>query len=159
MNFHDFNARDIKGQEKALADYAGKLVLVVNTASGCGFTPQYAGLQALQESFPDDLVVLGFPCNQFGGQEPGTEAEIADFCDLSFGVSFPLFSKVDVNGDTADPLFVYLKDATPNDPENAPIKWNFAKFLIGRDGVPIARYLPNVKPEDLEGDIRAALGG
>ena len=159
MNFHDFKARDIKGQEKALADYAGKLVLVVNTASACGFTPQYTGLQVLQETFKEDLVVLGFPCNQFGGQEPGSEEEIENFCDLNFHVTFPLFSKVDVNGETADPLFVYLKEVTPNDPENAPIKWNFAKFLVGRDGVPIARYLPNVKPEDLEGDVRAAIVG
>ena len=157
MTLHDFKARDIKGAEKSLSDYAGKVVLVVNTASACGLTPQYAGLQALQDTFKDDLVVLGFPCNQFGAQEPGTEDEIASFCDLNFKVSFPLFSKIDVNGDDAHPLYKYLTNDLPGVLGTEAIKWNFTKFLIGRDGVPIARYAPTTTPESIEDDVRAAI--
>jgi len=157
VTLHDFKARDIKGAEKSLSDYAGKVVLVVNTASACGLTPQYAGLQALQDTFKDDLVVLGFPCNQFGAQEPGTEDEIASFCDLNFKVSFPLFSKIDVNGDDAHPLYKYLTNDLPGVLGTEAIKWNFTKFLIGRDGVPIARYAPTTTPESIEDDVRAAI--
>jgi len=157
VTLHDFKARDIKGAEKPLSDYAGKVVLVVNTASACGLTPQYAGLQALQDTFKDDLVVLGFPCNQFGAQEPGTEDEIAGFCDLNFKVSFPLFSKIDVNGDDAHPLYKYLTNDLPGVLGTEAIKWNFTKFLIGRDGVPIARYAPTTTPESIEDDVRAAI--
>ncbi|MGV8938894.1 MAG: glutathione peroxidase [Allorhizobium sp.] len=159
MNLHDFKARDIKGAEKSLSEYAGKVVLVVNTASACGLTPQYAGLQTLQETFKDDLVVLGFPCNQFGAQEPGTEEEIASFCDLNFKVSFPMFAKIDVNGDDADPLYKYLTHALPGDLGVEAIKWNFTKFLVSRSGVPIARYAPTTTPESMTGDIAKAIAG
>ncbi|MFN7010463.1 MAG: glutathione peroxidase [Allorhizobium sp.] len=157
MNVHDFHARDIDGKERSLSEFAGKLVLVVNTASACGFTPQYAGLQTLQETFADDLVVLGFPCNQFGSQEPGSEDEIKSFCDINYKVGFPLFSKVEVNGKDAHPLFRYLTHEVPGILGTEAIKWNFTKFLIGRDGVPIARYAPVTKPESIADDIRKAL--
>ena len=157
MNLHDFSALDITGKERKLSEFAGKVVLVVNTASACGFTPQYSSLQALQEKFPEDLAVLGFPCNQFGGQEPGTEAEISTFCDLNFNVTFPLFAKVDVNGENAHPLYKYLTREVPGILGTEAIKWNFTKFLIDRDGRPIARYAPNTKPEDIEADILKAI--
>ncbi len=157
MNLHDFSALDITGKERKLSEFAGKVVLVVNTASACGFTPQYAGLQALQEKFPEDLAVLGFPCNQFGGQEPGTETEIKAFCDLNFNVTFPLFAKVDVNGENAHPLYRYLTHEVPGILGTEAIKWNFTKFLVGRDGQPIARYAPATKPESIADDIRKAI--
>ncbi len=157
MNVHDFHARDIDGKDRSLSEFAGKLILVVNTASACGLTPQYAGLQALQETFAGDLVVLGFPCNQFGGQEPGSEDEIKSFCDINYKVGFPLFSKVEVNGKDAHPLFQYLTHEAPGILGTEAIKWNFTKFLIGRDGVPMARYAPTTKPESLADDIRKAL--
>lgn len=157
MNVHDFSATDINGKERSLADYAGKLLLIVNTASACGLTPQYAGLETLQKDFADDLVVLGFPCNQFGGQEPGTEHEIAQFCATSFGVTFPMFSKIEVNGDGAHPLYRFLREDRPAVLGNEEIAWNFAKFLIGRDGEPLARYSPRTAPEDLRADIEKAL--
>ena len=157
MNVHDFHARDIDGKDRSLSEFAGKLILVVNTASACGFTPQYAGLQTLQEAFAGDLVVLGFPCNQFGGQEPGSEDEIKSFCDINYKVGFPLFSKVEVNGKDAHPLFQYLTHEAPGILGTEAIKWNFTKFLIGRDGVPIARYAPTTKPESIADDIRNAL--
>ncbi|MFA7414564.1 MAG: glutathione peroxidase [Rhizobium sp.] len=157
MNLHNFSALDITGKERKLSEFAGKVVLVVNTASACGFTPQYSGLQALQEKFPENLAVLGFPCNQFGGQEPGTEAEIRTFCDLNFNVTFPLFAKVDVNGKNAHPLYKYLTREVPGILGTEAIKWNFTKFLIGRDGLPIARYAPSTKPEDIEADILKAI--
>ncbi|NGO62624.1 glutathione peroxidase [Rhizobium daejeonense] len=156
-NFHDFHAIDIKGKERSMGEFAGKVVLVVNTASACGLTPQYAGLQKLQETFPDDLVVLGFPCNQFGAQEPDSEEQIATFCDLNFHVTFPMFSKIDVNGDDTHPIFQYLKTAEPGILGSEPIKWNFTKFLIGRDGDPLKRFAPTTTPEEIEGDIRKAI--
>lgn len=155
MNVHDFSAKDITGKERQLSEFAGKLLLIVNTASACGLTPQYQGLQALQEEFREDLVVLGFPCNQFGAQEPGSEEEIAAFCDLNFKVSFPLFAKIDVNGDEAHPLYKYLTHEVPGILGTEAIKWNFTKFLIGRDGLPITRYAPTTTPEAIAPDIRA----
>ena len=155
---YDFEATDIQGRSTPLSQYQGKVLLIVNTASACGFTPQYKGLQALHEQYADrGLVVLGFPCNQFGAQEKGTDDEIASFCELNFGVSFPLFKKVDVNGSDAHPLFVQLKKRAPGLLGSQGIKWNFTKFLIGRDGQVIQRYAPQDKPESLAADIERAL--
>lgn len=148
----------IQGEHKTLADFAGKAVLVVNTASKCGFTPQYKGLEALWQTYKDQgLVVLGFPCNQFGKQDPGSNEEIQEFCQLNYGVSFPMFAKVDVNGAGADPLFKYLKQEAPG-LLGGRIKWNFTKFLINTDGEVVKRYAPTVKPQDIEGDIQNLLG-
>ncbi|HSF97104.1 MAG TPA: glutathione peroxidase [Ornithinibacter sp.] len=153
----DFSATTLTGQERHLSDYAGHVVLVVNTASKCGLTPQYEGLEALyQEMREDGLVVLGFPCNQFGNQEAGTEEEIGEFCQVNYGVSFPMFAKVDVNGDDAHPLFEWLKSETKG-LLGGRVKWNFTKFLVGRDGQVIGRYAPTTEPADLADDIRAAL--
>jgi glutathione peroxidase len=149
----DFTLPRLDGQQQPLSDYAGRLVLVVNTASKCGFTPQYEGLERLWQTYGEEgLVVLGFPCNQFAGQEPGGAEEIAEFCSVNFGVTFPLFAKVDVNGAAESPLYAWLKDAFPGD-----VEWNFAKFLVGRDGRVAARYAPAVTPEELEPAIRSAL--
>ncbi len=154
----DFSAPTLSGEERDLADYAGKVVLVVNTASKCGFTPQYAGLEQLWTDLGDEgLVVLGFPCNQFGSQEPGEADEIEEFCQVNYGVTFPMFAKVDVNGDAAHPLFEWLKSEKTG-LLGGRIKWNFTKFLVGRDGRVIDRYAPNTDPADLADDIRAALG-
>lgn len=148
----------LTGEQKTLADYAGKAVLVVNTASKCGFTPQYKGLEALWQRYRDrGLVVLGFPCNQFGKQEPDGEGAISAFCELNYGVSFPLFKKIDVNGSNAHPLFVELKKQAPGLLGSELIKWNFTKFLVGRDGTLVKRYAPLTKPEDIEADIQALL--
>ena len=148
----------IKGEQKTLADFAGKAILVVNTASKCGFTPQYKGLENLWQTYKDQgLVVLGFPCNQFGKQEPGNEGAISEFCELNFGVSFPLFKKVDVNGAQAHPLFVQLKKTAPGLLGSQGIKWNFTKFLIGKDGQLVKRFAPTTKPEDLSAEIEALL--
>ncbi|WP_205473085.1 glutathione peroxidase [Nocardioides sp. SYSU D00038] len=153
----DFRATSITGEDVDLSSYDGQVVLVVNTASQCGFTPQYQGLQELHDSFADlGFTVLGFPCDQFGHQEPGDDAEIADFCERSFGVRFPLFSKVEVNGDGAHPLFRWLKEQKGGLLGGA-IKWNFTKFLVGRDGRVLGRYAPTTKPEKLAGDIEEAL--
>jgi glutathione peroxidase len=155
---HDFTATSISGDDTALADYAGKVVLVVNTASKCGFTPQYEGLEALQERYRDQgLVVLGFPCDQFAHQEPGSDAEIAEFCTLTYGVSFPMFAKIEVNGSGAHPLYRWLR-AQHGGVLGDRIKWNFTKFLVGRDGQVIKRYPPTTKPEKIAGDVEAALG-
>lgn len=152
---HDFSARTIDGGSVDLSAYKGKAVLVVNTASQCGLTPQYAGLEELQKRYAaKGFAVLGFPCNQFGAQEPGTEKEIAQFCETSFGVSFPLFAKVEVNGDGAHPLFKHLKAATP---DKDPIKWNFAKFLVDQQGAVVKRYAPTVEPASIAPDIEALL--
>ncbi|MVA72694.1 glutathione peroxidase [Agrobacterium vitis] len=159
MNAHDFSAKDITGRERKLAEFAGKLLLIVNTASKCGFTPQYEGLETLQKRFQDDLVIIGFPCNQFGGQEPGSEAEIASFCDLNFKVSFPMFAKIDVKGNEAHPLYKYLTHEVRGILGTEAIKWNFTKFLVGRDGTPIARYAPITKPEEITDDIAKAVKG
>ncbi len=153
----DFTATTLSGEERRLADYAGQVVLVVNTASRCGFTPQYAGLEALHGQLRDEgFVVLGFPCNQFGSQEPGTEEEIGEFCQLNYGVSFPMFAKVDVNGEHAHPLFEWLKSERKG-LLGGRVRWNFTKFLVGRDGQVVGRYAPNTEPAELEGDVRAAL--
>ncbi|MBM6404662.1 glutathione peroxidase [Phycicoccus sp. CSK15P-2] len=154
---HDFSARTLNGEDRSLADYAGKVVLVVNTASKCGFTPQYAGLEALYEELEEDgFVILGFPCNQFGSQEPGGEDEIGEFCQLNYGVSFPMFAKVDVNGDDEHPLYGWLKSEKKG-LLGGRIRWNFTKFLVGRDGRVVGRYSPRTEPADLAGDVRAAL--
>ena len=148
----------LSGDQKTLADYAGKVVLVVNTASKCGFTPQYKGLEALWQAYKDrGLVILGFPCNQFGQQEPGDAAAISEFCELNFGVTFPLFKKVEVNGSNAHPLFVQLKKRAPGLLGSQGIKWNFTKFLIDRDGQSVKRYAPATKPEALKTAIEALL--
>lgn len=156
MSIHDFTVTTIDGQQKPLSNYAGKVLLIVNTASACGMTPQYEGLEALYKANPD-LVVLGFPCNQFGAQEPGTEKEIALFCETQFAVTFPLFSKIEVNGSGTHPLYAWLKAETPGAEQGVEIGWNFAKFLIGRDGQPIARYSPRTAPSELDDDIAKAL--
>jgi glutathione peroxidase len=154
----DFTVKLPDGAEKPLADYAGKVLLIVNTASKCGFTPQYEGLEALFRKYGErGFEVLGFPCNQFGAQEPGDAAEIANFCSLTYDVTFPLFAKVEVNGDGADPLYDYLKAAKPGLLGSKAIKWNFTKFLVDRKGQPVKRYAPTDKPESLEGDIEALL--
>lgn len=148
----------LSGDQKTFADYAGKVVLVVNTASKCGFTPQYKGLEALWQAYKDrGLVILGFPCNQFGQQEPGDDAAISEFCELNFGVTFPLFRKVEVNGSNAHPLFVQLKKRAPGLLGSQAIKWNFTKFLINRDGQSVKRYAPATKPEALKTAIEALL--
>lgn len=155
--FHQFTATSLRGQRISMADYAGKLVLVVNTASHCGFTPQYAGLEALYQKYAaQGLVVLGFPCNQFGKQEPGSADDIAQTCHINYGVSFPMFGKVEVNGADTHPLFRYLKNELPGMPGKR-IKWNFTKFLIGRDGLPLRRFAPFATPEKMEPAIVAAL--
>jgi glutathione peroxidase len=155
--FYSFSAASLNGTSITLSDYAGKLVLVVNTASQCGFTPQYTGLEALYKEFSGEgLVILGFPCNQFGKQEPGDAAEIAQTCQINYGVTFPMFGKVDVNGTNAHPLFDWLTAELPGWLGRS-IKWNFTKFLIGRDGKPIKRFAPVTKPEKMVGVIRASL--
>lgn len=155
----DFRASLLDGSGKDLSDYAGQVVLVVNTASKCGFTPQYKGLQKLYEEFRDEgFVVLGFPCDQFAHQEPGTDEEIGAFCERNFGVEFPLFSKVEVNGSDAHPLYDWLK-SEKSGVLGGRIKWNFTKFLVGRDGHVIDRFGPNRKPEDLREAVEAALRG
>jgi glutathione peroxidase len=155
---YHFDALDIYGKKVALKQYAGKPLLIVNTASGCGFTPQYKGLQALHEQYGEQgLVVLGFPCNQFGAQESGTEEEIASFCELNFGVSFPLMGKVEVNGAGASPLYQWLSSQAPGLLGSKSVKWNFTKFLVGKDGQVIKRYAPQDTPQSLAKDIEAAL--
>jgi glutathione peroxidase len=154
----DFDATLANGETVSLADKAGKVLLIVNTASKCGFTPQYAGLEALWRKYRDrGFEVIGFPCNQFGHQEPGSAEEIGSFCQLNFGVSFPLMAKVDVNGAGAAPLYHWLKAQAPGVLGTRGIKWNFTKFLIGRDGKVVRRYPPTAKPERLERDIEALL--
>ncbi|MFI2813231.1 MULTISPECIES: glutathione peroxidase [Microbulbifer] len=146
------------GSETSLAEHKGKVLLVVNTASKCGFTPQYKGLQSLYEKYRDrGLEVLGFPCNQFGGQEPGGDDEIQEFCELNFGVSFPLYSKLEVNGPGAHPLFSELKQQAPGILGTERIKWNFTKFLVNREGQVVKRFAPKDKPEALEDEIEALL--
>jgi glutathione peroxidase len=156
---YDFSAIDIDGHDQALSDYSGKVLLVVNVASKCGFTPQYTGLQSLWETYRDrGLVVLGFPCDQFSHQEPGDEAEIKNFCTLTYDVDFPMFSKIDVNGAKAHPLWKWLKDEKGGLLGIGAIKWNFSKFLVGRDGGVIKRYAPTDTPQSMAKDIEAALG-
>lgn len=155
---YDIAVDDIHGQRKKLDQYKDKVLLIVNVASQCGFTPQYKGLEALYEKlYPQGLEILGFPCNQFGAQEPGSEKEIAQFCDLNYGVKFPLFAKIDVNGAAAAPLYQYLKKAKPGLLGTEAIKWNFTKFLVDRKGAVVERYAPNVEPEAIAGDIEKLL--
>jgi glutathione peroxidase len=154
----DLTVKAADGSDHALSAYAGQVVLVVNTASKCGFTPQYAGLEDLWRRHREQgLVVLGFPCNQFANQEPGNAEEIASFCSLTYDVSFPVLARIDVNGPKADPLFQWLTESRPGLLGTRGIKWNFTKFLVGRDGKVLKRYAPTVAPEALEADIRAAL--
>lgn len=181
MSIYDFKVRDIGGKEVSLSDYSGKLLLIVNTASKCGFTPQYEGLEKLYKKYKDrGLEVLGFPSNQFLSQEPGSNSEISSFCSLNYGVTFPLFSKIDVRGENADPLFRYLteqapfsgfelqkemgrrietvvKEHYPDNYEGDGVKWNFTKFLVGRDGAVKSRFEPTVTPEELDPAVAAAL--
>jgi glutathione peroxidase len=158
MNTYDFSALTIDGIDLPLSRYRGHPLLIVNVASKCGFTPQYTGLESLYEKYHErGLEVLGFPCDQFGHQEPGDEAEIKKFCTLNYGVSFPMFAKVKVNGDDANPLYEYLKSALPGILGIQAIKWNFTKFLVSKDGVPIKRYAPADKPESIAPDVEAAL--
>jgi glutathione peroxidase len=155
---YDFQATDIDGKTVSLSDYRGKALLIVNVASKCGFTPQYAGLEKLWQDYRErGLMVLGFPCDQFGSQEPGDEAEIKNFCSLTYDVDFPMFAKIDVNGDQAHPLWQWLKKEKGGLLGIGAIKWNFSKFLVGRDGKVIERFAPTDKPESLVGDIEAAL--
>ncbi len=155
---NDFEALGIDGKPVKLSDYAGKVLLIVNTASACGFTPQFAGLEKLYESYQDQgLVVLGFPSNEFGGQDPGSNEEIASFCQMKFGASFPMMSKIKVNGSQAHPLYQWLTKEAPGLLGSTAIKWNFTKFLVGRDGKVMKRYGSIDKPESLTGDIEKAL--
>ena len=157
-DIYEFEVQTIKGDTAGLDSYENQVMLIVNTASKCGFTPQYEGLEALYAQYKDQgLVVLGFPCNQFGQQEQGSESDIEAFCQLNYGVSFPMFAKVDVNGDDADPLFKYLKKSQKGLLGSEKIKWNFTKFLVNRDGKVIARFAPTVKPKDLTKDIESLL--
>ncbi|MET0179906.1 MAG: glutathione peroxidase [Novosphingobium sp.] len=150
----DFKAKLPDGSQLDLRDKRGKVLLIVNTASKCGFTPQYEGLEALWRKHRDEgFEVIAFPCNQFGAQEPGNAEEIAGFCSLNFGVSFPLMGKIEVNGKGADPLYEWLKSEAPGVMGSKAIKWNFTKFLVGRDGKVVRRYAPTDKPEDIEKDI------
>lgn len=177
MNAHSFDVTTTAGAVQSLADYDGKVLLIVNVASQCGLTPQYEGLEGLQQEFGEaGLQILGFPCNQFDGQEPGTSEQILSFCTLNFGVSFPIYSKIDVNGPTAHPLYTYLRAAHPGNfgPESGSlyewveesipeaigtdqIKWNFTKFLVARNGEVITRFEPTVEPADMKADIQEAL--
>jgi glutathione peroxidase len=155
---HDFKATDIDGKEKSLAAYKGKALLIVNVASKCGFTPQYTGLEALYRKFKDKgLVVLGFPCDQFGHQEPGNADEIKNFCSLTYDVTFPLFDKVEVNGDKAHPLYKHLKKSAKGLLGSEAVKWNFTKFLVDKDGNVVKRFAPTDKPESLEKDVAKVL--
>lgn len=153
MKIYDFNVRNAKGEEVQMTEYQGKVLLIVNTATGCGFTPQYEGLQKLYDKYRDrGLEILDFPCNQFGHQAPGTEEEILEFCTLKYNTTFPLFAKIDVNGKEAEPLFSFLKNQKGGIFGN-DIKWNFTKFLVSRDGTVVERYAPMTTPEKIEKDI------
>ena len=157
-NAYQFSAPDIEGEAVSLEEFRGKALLIVNVASKCGFTPQYEGLEKLWQDYRDQgLVVMGFPCDQFGNQEPGSEDEIRGFCSLNYGVSFPMFAKVEVNGEQAHPLWQWLKKEKAGLLGIGAIKWNFSKFLVGREGEVIKRYAPTDKPASLAGDIEAAL--
>ncbi|MEO8805566.1 MAG: glutathione peroxidase [Burkholderiaceae bacterium] len=157
-SIYDFEALSIEGKRASLATQRGKVLLIVNTASACGFTPQFAGLEALWKTYADKgLVVVGFPSNEFGNQDPGSNDEIASFCELNYGVSFPMMEKVEVNGTKAHPLFKWLTQEAPGVLGTTGIKWNFTKFLVGKDGKVIRRYAPSDKPEAMKQDIEAAL--
>ena len=153
MSIYQFSAINNKGEEVSLENYKGKVLLIVNTASKCGFTPQYAGLQELYKKYDGKVEVLAFPSNEFGGQEPGNDDEIAQFCDLQFNISFPLFSKIEVNGSGTHPLYEYLKSEAPGLMGSKKIKWNFTKFLVDKDGKVVSRFAPTTKPEAIKADI------
>ena len=158
MSVYDYSAKTLDGQDRSLADYRGQVLLIVNTASKCGFTPQYEGLEALYRDYKDKgFTVLAFPCNQFGSQEPGNAEEIASFCSLTYDVTFPVLAKIDVNGPSAHPLYAYLKHEQKGVLGTEGIKWNFTKFLIGRDGEVVERFAPTTKPEDLKLAVEALL--
>lgn len=155
---HDYSIETMQGQQRTLADYRGQVLLIVNTASKCGLTPQFEGLEQLHQRYKDKgLSILGFPCNQFGKQDPGSNDEIQQFCQLNYGVSFPMHSKIEVNGDDTHPLFQHLKTAAPGILGSQKIKWNFTKFLVGKDGEVIDRFAPATKPEKLITAIEKAL--
>jgi len=157
-NVFSFSVKDISGNATSLSRFEGKVLLIVNVASKCGFTPQYKGLQFIYDKFKEKgLEILAFPCNQFGAQEPGNEAEIKNFCSLNYNVTFPLFGKIDVNGKNAEPLYEFLKKEEPGILGTELIKWNFTKFLVNKKGEVLKRYAPNVTPESLEQDILKAL--
>lgn len=158
QTIYGLSAQPLTGGNRALEDFRGKVLLIVNTASQCGFTPQYEGLEALYRKYRDQgLEILGFPCNQFGRQEPGSEAEIGAFCQKNYGVSFPLFAKIDVNGDDTHPLYRFLKEQAPGVLGSKAIKWNFTKFLVDRSGRVVERYAPTTKPEELAKEIEKLL--
>ncbi len=158
MSVYEYSAKTLDGEDKSLSDFAGQVLVIVNVASQCGFTPQYEGLEALYRTYKDrGFSVLGFPCNQFGAQEPGDAAEIASFCSLTYDVDFPMFAKVEVNGPGAHPLYDYLKREKKGLLGSEGIKWNFTKFLIGRDGEVVDRFAPTVKPQDMASAIEKLL--
>ncbi|MEW9897375.1 glutathione peroxidase [Chitinivorax sp. PXF-14] len=157
-SLYDLSAPRIDGKQTSLSEFKDKVMLIVNTASKCGFTPQYEGLEKLYEQYKDQgLVVLGFPCNQFGSQEPGNESEIAEFCQLNYGVSFPMFAKIDVNGDDTHPIYKHLKGEAKGILGTEGIKWNFTKFLVDRRGQVVDRYAPTTKPEELAKEVEKLL--
>ncbi|PVM85324.1 glutathione peroxidase [Caulobacter radicis] len=158
MSVYDFSAKTLEGKDASLADYRGQVLLIVNTASKCGLTPQYEGLEALYKANKDrGLTILGFPCNQFGAQEPGTAEEIGSFCSLTYDVTFPMMAKIDVNGPSTHPLYAWLKKQQKGVLGTEGIKWNFTKFLIDRDGNVVERFAPTTKPEDLQAAVEALL--
>ena len=157
-SIYDYKVKDIDGNEVVMSEFKDKVLMIVNVASKCGFTPQYEGLQKLYDAYKDQgLVVLGFPCNQFGAQEQGGEAEIKDFCETNFSISFPMFAKIDVNGDNADPLFLFLQNAKKGFMNTGPIKWNFSKFVVDKEGNVVGRYGSLDDPAALEDDIKKLL--
>ncbi|MAM86758.1 glutathione peroxidase [Allohahella sp. A8] len=158
MGIYEYSAKDIKGQERKLEEFAGKVLLIVNTASKCGFTPQFEGLEALYDTYKDrGLIVLGFPCNQFLKQDPKGDSEIAEFCQKNYGVSFPMFGKIEVNGEGTHPLFAYLKKEAKGLLGSEAVKWNFTKFLVDREGNVVNRFPPNTEPKKLKEPIEALL--
>jgi glutathione peroxidase len=158
QDFYSFSVKTTKGETLSLEKFKGQVVLVVNVASKCGFTPQYEGLENLYKEYrAKNFTVIGFPCNQFGAQEPGSNEEIQGFCQLNYGVTFPVMAKIDVNGDDTDPLYAWLKSAVPGVLGTEAIKWNFTKFLVGKDGRTVERYAPKTDPKDIETDIQKAL--
>lgn len=158
QSIYDFSVKTMKGEDASLKDFEGKVLLIVNTASKCGLTPQFKALEAMFEKYKDQgFVILGFPCNQFAGQDPGSDSEILDFCQTNYGVSFPMYSKIDVNGDNTDPLFAYLKEEAPGLLGSKGIKWNFTKFLVNKEGKVVKRFAPKDDPESAIKDIEALL--